>query len=597
MSKNTKLELTWIGKENRPKLEPRILIEDPDKSHHAARRVADSDIFENRLIHGDNLLALKALEQEFAGRFQCAYLDPPFNTQQAFEHYPDGLEHSVWLQMMRDRLELVHRLMAPTGSLFIHIDDNELGYLLVVADEVFGRGNRINIITFKQSSASGPKAINPGLVTTSNFILYYVKDKQLWKPNRVYTQTDRDTRYATVIQNPDEPYKKWRLEPLRSAFARSHSVPTKDLRRHFGDDLDVEIDRFVLSRPNAVVRLARVAPVDVNESARRVLAESQQQRDEVFRADREGKEPYYFMNGEQLIFYSSKVREIDGEMVTGEPLTTVWDDLLSNNLHAEGSVQFPNGKKPESLLKRVIELSTKPGDWVLDSFAGSGTTAAVAHKTRRKWVAIEMREHCQTHIHPRMKAVVEGTDPSGVTAAAKWLGGGGFRYYRLAPSLLERDQWDNWVISRQFNPAMLAEAVCKLEGFTYAPSQEHYWEHGHSTERDYIYVTTQKLTHQQLHALAEEVGPERSLLVCCAAFRGTADQWPNLTLKKIPKAVMERCEWGRDDYSLSISKLPAAESLDADGDEEPPTAKKKAAPKKAKVAGQADLFGGEGEEA
>ncbi len=233
---------------------------------------------------------------------------------------------------------------------------------------------------------------------------------------------------------------------------------------------------------------------------------------------------------------------------------------------------------------------------MLDSFAGSGTTGAVAHKMRRRWVMIELGDHAHTHILPRLRKVVNGDDSGGITEAVDWTGGGGFRFYHLAPSLLERDQWDNWVISKQFNPAMLAEAMCKLEGFTYAPSQDHYWEHGHSTERDFVYVTTQKLTHQQLHALSEEVGPERSLLVCCAAFRGSSDQWTNLTLKKIPKAVMDRCEWGRDDYSLSISKLPAAEALDAD-DAEPTPAKKKAATKKAKVAGQADLFGGGGEQA
>jgi adenine-specific DNA-methyltransferase len=135
-NQNAKLELTWIGKDARPKLEPRILIEAPEKSYHAAQRHSDDDIFDNRLIFGDNLLALKALEQEFAGRVKCIYIDPPFNTGEMFEHYDDGIEHSLWLSQMRDRVAVLHNLLASDGTLFVHIDDNELGYLMVLLDEV-----------------------------------------------------------------------------------------------------------------------------------------------------------------------------------------------------------------------------------------------------------------------------------------------------------------------------------------------------------------------------------------------------------------------------------------------------------------------------
>lgn len=172
---------------------------------------------------------------------------------------------------------------------------------------------------------------------------------------------------------------------------------------------------------------------------------------------------------------------------------------------------------------------------------------------------VELGEHINTHIIPRLKKVVDGTDQGGISQAVGWKGGGGFRYFRLAPSLLEKDRWGNWVVNRQYNAAMLAEAMCKHEGFTYAPSDTVYWQHGHSTERDFIYVTTQTLNRDQLAALAEEVGEERTLLVCCGAFRASAADFPNLTLKKIPNAVLNRCEWGRDDYSLQIASLPAAE--------------------------------------
>jgi len=214
--------------------------------------------------------------------------------------------------------------------------------------------------------------------------------------------------------------------------------------------------------------------------------------------------------------------------------------------------------KPEALIARIIEMTTEPGDWVLDSFAGSGTTGAVAHKMGRRWIMVELGEHCHTHIMPRLQKVIDGADPGGVTQAVGWQGGGGFRYFRLAPSLLEKDRWGNWVISKEYNAAMLAEALCKLEGFTYAPSDTLYWQHGHSTERDFIYVTTQTLSPQQLQALSDEVGSERSLLVLCLAFRGFADAYDNLTVKKIPNQVLTRCEWGHDDYSLKVENLPSA---------------------------------------
>jgi adenine-specific DNA-methyltransferase len=251
---------------------------------------------------------------------------------------------------------------------------------------------------------------------------------------------------------------------------------------------------------------------------------------------------------------------VDGKYVAGEPLTSIWDDLLSNNLHNEGGVDFPKGKKPEALIKRCLELASAPGDLVLDSFAGSGTTGAVAHKMGRRWIMVELGEHAVTHIAPRLRSVIDGKDPSGVTTSVRWQGGGGFRFYRLAPSLLERDRFGNWVISKEYNSTMLAEALCKHLGFIYAPSQDpaEYWRHGHSTESDFIYVTTQSLTFDALKKLSEEVGPKRTLLVCCKAYNAEEDSFANLTVRKIPHFILSKCEWGRDDYSLRIANLPEA---------------------------------------
>jgi len=267
--------------------------------------------------------------------------------------------------------------------------------------------------------------------------------------------------------------------------------------------------------------------------------------------------------------------------------STMWDDIddTGHNRQAKYELKklFPETEtsdlfatpKPEKLIRKVLLIATKPNDLVLDSFAGSGTTGAVAHKMGRRWIMIELGDHCHTHIIPRLQKVIDGEDKGGISEAVSWQGGGGFRYYKLAPSLLRQDAYGQWVINKEYNAEMLAQALCKLEGFTYAPSDAHYWMHGHSTERDFIYVTTANLNHEQLQALNDEVGansfaqgvgdgqranefaPTRTLLVLCTAFRGRGE-YPNLTVKKIPKQVLSRCEWGHDDYSLQIENLPKA---------------------------------------
>ncbi len=218
-------------------------------------------------------------------------------------------------------------------------------------------------------------------------------------------------------------------------------------------------------------------------------------------------------------------------------------DEVGHNHEAKTEVQAFNPSnpfstpKPERLIQRILHLATNPGDWVLDSFAGSGTTGAVAHKMGRRWIMVELGEHCDTHILPRLRKVIDGTDKGGITESVCWRGGGGFRYYNLAPSLLEKDRWGQWVISQKYNLEMLAEALCKLQGFTYAPSDDVYWQMGYSTETDYLYVVPHSLTAEQLQELSDDVGMERSLLVLCKAFSGDPDRWENLTVAKIPKQI------------------------------------------------------------
>jgi adenine-specific DNA-methyltransferase len=288
------------------------------------------------------------------------------------------------------------------------------------------------------------------------------------------------------------------------------------------------------------------------------------------------------------------ISEVEGLV----PWTWWPHEEVGHNDEAKKEIQVLFGKdnvfdtpKPERLLERIIHIASNPGELVLDSFAGSGTTGAVAHKMGRRWIMVELGEHCHTHIIPRMKKVIDGKDEGGITKAVDWNGGGGFRYFHIAPSLLEKDRFGNLIISKQYNAAMLTEAMCKIMGFTYAPSDELYWLQGRSTENDFLYVTTQTLTRDQIAKLSDEVGDSRSLLVCCAAFRGKADAFPNLTIKKIPSAVLTKCEWGHDDYSLNVANLPKAsppvEAIPVD-------AAKPSTPKQARrKAAQPNLFSSE----
>ncbi len=531
-----KLELTWVGKDERPRLEPRVLVEDPSKSY-------GDPASENMLIFGDNLLALKALEQDFAGRIKCIYIDPPFNTGQAFEHYEDGLEHSIWLSLMRQRLEALRTLLSEDGTIFIHIDDNELGYLLVLADEIFGRTNRAYVVTFKQGAATGHKAINPGCVNTSNFVLIYAKRKEKWACNRVFTGRDRDRRYGQFIVNRGEPYSKWRFTTLRKAFASAHPDAPKD------DEAESILDQFVLDHAESVIQLARPSYKGVGAATRKVIDASAAAPQRVFYLQREGYPDMYFLKGMRILFYSDKVKYIDGQPVAGEPLTTIWDDILSNNLHQEGGVVLPKGKKPEGLIKRVLDLATQRGEWVLDSFGGSGTTAAVAHKMGRRWITVELGEQCDTLIVPRLRRVIDGADDSGVTKAVGWKGGGGFKYYRLAETLLVRDPdlsakgHPVYIINPRYDEKMLIRAICKIEGFRYRNEGR---LHGVSSENRFLHVTTQLLTQGYLDSLASDLRLGQSLLVYCTRRSRNLAVPDNIEVKKIPRDLLAKCDYEED---------------------------------------------------
>ena len=526
MNARQKLELTWIGKENRPRLEPRILLEDPARSYHSKTRVSETDVFDNILIQGDNLLALKAFEQTYAGQVKCIYIDPPYNTGAAFTHYDDGLEHSTWLSLIRERIELLWRLLSPDGSLWVSIDDYEMPYLRVLMDEVCGRGNFIATNVWqKRYSRENREAIGD----VHEYIVVYARVPERFKAIRNRVQITE--AQAKIYKNPNnDPRGRWRGIPMTAQGYRPNQM-------------------YPITTPAGIVHRPP-------EGRCWSTIES-----EFERLKREGR-IWFGKNGDSQPSVIRYLSEVEGMV----PWTWWPSDEVGHTDEAKKEIHGLFGRtdafdtpKPERLMRRVIDIATNPGDLVLDSFAGSGTTGAVAHKLRRRWIMVELGEHCDKLIIPRLRKVIDGTDGGGVTGSTGWKGGGGFRYCTLAPSLLEKDKFGNWIISRQYNAAMLAEAMCKLEGFTYAPSDTEYWVHGYSTERDFIYVTTQTLTREQLQKLSDDVGENRSLLVCCSAFRvKDTSQFLNLTIKKIPKMVLNRCEWGQDDYSLQIKNLPPA---------------------------------------
>ena len=544
MNSKQKVELIWDGKEKRQCLEPRVLVEDSTKSYHAKIRHGDDDIFDNMLIHGDNLLALKALEQDFAGKVKCIYIDPPYNTGNAFDYYDDGLEHSIWLNLMRERLEILKHLLSEDGSIWISIDEKEGHYLKVLCDEIFGRHNFVIQTTIQRGGVTGHKAINPTPVQVCDYMLTYAKNKEQWVYHPVYAPRGYDKAYNKYIVNWDEPYQKWEIAPIKKLLS----------------ERKCSIDELLQTDGHRIIRTAQPDYNAVGKEIKYLIDKSEENPSDIFYLHRENNPDIYMKDGERILFYKDKLRKIDGEWITVELVTNLWTDMNYQGIAKEGGVTFRKNKKPEAQIARILEMATMPGDLVLDSFLGSGTTCAVAHKMGRRWIGIELGEHCNTLCIPRLSRVINGEDLTGVSKKYEWHGGGGFRFYELGESLIKLDQWGKPIIDKSFNAGMLAQAVCKLEGFEYAPSQDEYFIHGHSTEHDFIYVTTNFMRQDHLDSISQSVGTDRTLLICCKGFEEGC-KFGNLTMKKIPKEVLDKCEWGKDDYSLNVAKLPKSTSV------------------------------------
>ena len=530
MSQNNKnkLELTWIGKYNeRQPLEPRILIENKEYSYGTPETgvLPNGKPWNgNMLIHGDNLLALKALEQDFAGQVKCIYIDPPYNTGNAFEHYDDGVEHSIWLSLMRDRLEILSNLLQQNGSIWIPIDADESHYLKVLCDEIFGRRNFIDEVIWQRAYA--PINLKKTLSRSHDTILVYAKERtDGFELNKLPRTEDANDRY----KNPDnDPRGKW-----KSSDCTVGPV--------------VEEKLYPITIPSGRV---------VYPSSGRCWLYTKDRFEEMVRQNR----IWFGPNGDSM----PSVKKFLSEVKQGITAQTLWtyqevghNQDAKKEIKAFGFETVFETPKPERLIERVLTLGSNPGDLVLDSFLGSGTTAAVAQKMGRRYIGIELGKHAYTHCVPRLKMVTDGTDQGGISKAQNWKGGSGFKFYELAPSLLKEDKFGHLVINKEYNADMLAAAMAKQEGYTYQPDSEVYWKQGRGSETDFIYTTTQFMTVEALAAIHETMTEGESLLICCTSFQKECKQaFSNISIKKIPQMLLGRCEFGKDDYSLNIIELP-----------------------------------------
>lgn len=592
-----KLELTWIGKyDKHDPLEPRILIENEEYSYgHPETGVLPNGKpwNGNMLIHGDNLLALKALEQDFAGQIKCIYIDPPYNTGNAFEHYDDNLEHSIWLSLMRNRLEILRDLLRPDGSIWIQIDDEEQAYLKVLCDEIFGRNNFVNMISVNMKNIAGASGggEDKRLKKNTEYILIYLKDYNYSKPFKpAYSYTP----IISVVNDYRIKGKSWKYtSALIEQGTKDYIGSTVD-----GDGNDIKIYKrynYSIKSINAIIQEYKISEEDAYKRFSKYLFQTEMPQSSIrFRVmnkvkeigqdsdlysieyipktgRNKGKVYEQFYKGESfrlLAWLKDVSEEINGTLYKKDLQGTYWDFVgETKNLTKEGCVPFPNGKKPESLISRIFDMATIEDDIVLDSFLGSGTTAAVAQKMGRRYIGVELGNHAYTHCIPRLKMVTDGTDQGGISKAHNWEGGSGFKFYELAPSLLKEDKFGNLVINKEYNADMLAAAMAKQEGYTYQPSQEVYWKQGFGSETDYIYTTTQFMTVEALSAIHETMAEDETLLICCTSFQRECKQaFNNISIKKIPQMLLGRCEFDKDDYSLHIISAPEFES-DEDAEE------------------------------
>lgn len=585
---NNSLELTWVGKEKENVLEPRILIHVPENSYEKD----DNSLFggecikDNVLIHGDNLLALKSIESAYANRIKCIYIDPPYNTGSAFEHYDDNLEHSTWLSLMRDRLVMLRNLLSDDGSIWIQIDDEEQAYLKVLCDEIFGRNNFVNMISVNMKNIAGASGggEDKRLKKNCEYILVYAKkyDQMAtfkgaydyeeiselvkrykeegisWKYTSVFlSEGDKEYICSTVDGDGNEikifKHTNYIFKAV-SAVAKEEKITEKEVYYKYATKVVRTTMPQSSIRPRVMEKLNEIGFVNDLISIQYV-PKTGKNKGTVYTQ-------YYKGDKYNLFAWLSDVmEERDGKLYKKTLQGTYWNYTAgTKNLTKEGGVHFPNGKKPESLISRILSMCTNEGDIVLDSFLGSGTTAAVAHKMKRKWVGIEMGEQAYTHCRVRLNKIIDGGDTGGITDEVSWNGGGGYKFYELAPTLINIDAFDEPVINKNYNADMLASAVALHEGFKYSPDASCFWKQSKSNENSYLFVTTNHLTIELIKEIENKMSDDEFLLIACKSFEKTCLDYSNrIKIKKIPQMLLGKCEFGKDNYNLNIVNPPVYE--------------------------------------
>lgn len=544
MEKKGKLELTWVGKYEEEKLEPRILIEDKSKSY------GDPDT-ENMLIHGDNLLALKALENDYSGKIQCIYIDPPFNTGQAFEFYDDDLEHSIWLDLIYKRIKILYGLLKEDGMFWIHLDDVEVHYCKIMLDEIFNRSNFVSHITYERSAVAG---LGQGgyLVNTTEHILLYKKSVLPEKENLSY-----DELGLNIIKRYNHFVSNFGTRKLVKEFVAKSNGEKVRIYEHSGVEIETISLKNITDREEEI-RQQFVKHIDTLFRGNRVQKENEFQNDIIASMEKgkfysvdyvpsrgkykDQETTLYYSNCELLSWLKDTSSVENGKITKSQKMTTLWKhgEIPKADIANEGGVYFPRSKKPEQLLKRIIEMSTKEGDYVLDSFLGSGTTAATAHKMGRKWIGIEMGEHAYSHCQKRLCNVIDG-EQTGISKSVNWHGGGGFKFYELAEPLLVKNKvLPIYQINPSYTWDMVCEAICKIEGFTYEPSGEF---QGYSSENRFIHVTGEFVNTKYAMSVMKTLGDKQSLLIYCKKNQADMILPENVEVKKIPKDLLEKCNF------------------------------------------------------
>lgn len=401
-------------------------------------------IKENLIIKGNNLLALHSLLPQFEEKVKLIYIDPPYNTGNDEFKYNDNFNHSTWLTFMKNRLEVARKLLSKDGTFFISIDQNEIGYVLVLLDEVFGNENKKNIITVKRSSVSGAKVINPGVVNISEYLIIYSRNSSFWKPNKTLRAKEWDKRYNNFIINVEDPCEDWKYSTVLEAFAEEEGIEKKNLKKKFNSEYDEKLTEFVFRHSKQVIQFAYLDDKSISDAATKVKEESSNDHSKTYVLVREEKSNYYIFRGKVILFLGDRLAEIDGEKSFGVLISDIWDDVLPNDIHNEGGVTLRKGKKPEKFIQRIINLATQKNDIVLDYHLGSGTTCAVAHKMGVQYIGIEQLDYGENDSKVRLKNVVgqnvheQGEmfekvqyDQSGISKAVNWQGGGEFVYCEL----------------------------------------------------------------------------------------------------------------------------------------------------------------------